>query len=123
MNRNPQLRFVFFRTDSGKEPVRDWLATLAIKDKILIEAVIRKVVKNWPSILGTSLIKKLRPEKDLWEIRCRISDGKRIVRILCAITDNRLILLHIFIKKSQKTPRQGLRLARKRYELWKRRTR
>ncbi len=121
MNRNPQLRVVFFRTDSGKEPVQDWLEKFGQSDQDKIETDIRTVAENWLSILPTSRIKKLLPEKDLWEIRCRISDGKRIVRILCAITDNRLILLHSFIKKSQKTPRKELRLARKRYEIWKRR--
>jgi phage-related protein len=49
----------------------------------------------------------------LWEMRMRGRDG--IGRaIYVAATGERLVVLHAFIKKSQKTPRAALELARHR---------
>jgi phage-related protein len=49
----------------------------------------------------------------LWEIRSSISDG-RIARLVFCISDGEMILLHGFIKKSRKMPKQELDLAVKR---------
>jgi phage-related protein len=48
----------------------------------------------------------------LWEIRSRFD--KRIARILFSMQDERMVLLHGFIKKSPKTPREDLQLAKDR---------
>lgn len=48
----------------------------------------------------------------LWEIRSRLD--KRIARILFTVQDERMVLLHGFIKKSPKTPREDLQLAKDR---------
>ena len=49
----------------------------------------------------------------LYEIRSSISAG-RIARVLFCIEDGVMVLLHGFIKKSQKTPKPDLQLATKR---------
>ena len=118
MNTEPKLRVVFFRTDRGNEPVREWLERLGEKDEKMVNADIRVVTEHWPLVLQTNLVKKLQGEKDLWEIRSRISEGKRMARVLFTIEAGEIILLHGFIKKSQKTPRRDLRLARRRNRLW-----
>lgn len=112
MNERPKLRVVFFRTEAGNEPVREWLQTLDKADKRRIGADIEKIRFRWP--LGISLVRKL--ETDLWEIRSTLQ-GKRIARILFTVADGDMVLLHGFIKKSQKTPRKDLRLARKRRDI------
>ncbi len=122
MNAEPKLRAVFFRTDPGNEPVREWLGGLDTEDERRIDADIVVVADHWPSVLRTSLVKKLRGESNLWEIRTRISDGKRIARVLFTIESGEIILLHGFIKKSQKTPRKDLRIAQKRSKLWRTRS-
>ena len=119
MNAKSQLRAVFFRTDRGNEPVREWLEGLGERDERIIDADITIVTEHWPLVLHTSLVKKLQGEESLWEIRSRISDGKRIARVMFTIEAGEMVLLHGFIKKSQKTPRKDLRLARKRNKLWK----
>ena len=119
MNAKPQLRVVFFRTDQGNEPVREWLEGLGTRDERIIDADITIVAEHWPLVARPRLVKKLQDKGNLWEIRTRISEGKRIARILFTIEASEIILLHGFIKKSQKTPRRDLRLARKRSELWK----
>jgi len=50
---------------------------------------------------------------DLWEIRAKGKEG--IARAFYAtVVNNQIIILHSFIKKSQKTPKHELDLARKR---------
>ena len=122
MNTKPELRVVFFRTDRGNDPVREWLEGLGERDEIIIDTDITVVAENWPSVVRTSLIKKLKGEENLWEIRSRISEGKRIARVVFTIEAGEIILLHGFVKKSQRTPRKDLRIARRRNKLWKRRT-
>ena len=53
----------------------------------------------------------------LLERLLRVNDG--IARIIFTLEVNQMILLHAFIKKSQKTPKQELELARKRLQLLK----
>jgi phage-related protein len=49
----------------------------------------------------------------LWEVRSALP-GNRIARVLFAIMDDRIVVLHGFIKKTQKTPADDLALARRR---------
>ena len=49
----------------------------------------------------------------LYEVRSDISD-KRIARVIFLITNNKMVLMHGFVKKSQKTPQADLDLAKKR---------
>ncbi|MDE0423249.1 MAG: type II toxin-antitoxin system RelE/ParE family toxin [Candidatus Poribacteria bacterium] len=113
------LDAVFFRTPSGNEPVRAWLSDLGQEDANIIDTDIRIVAEHWPQVLRTSLVKKMPGEEQLWEIRSRISEGRRIARVLFTLEGRRMILLHGFIKKSRRTPRKDLRLARKRRDLLK----
>lgn len=104
----PIIDIVFFRTESGQEPVRDWLKSLSKVDKRVIGADLKTVQYGWP--IGIPVVRKL--EAGLWEVRSRLD--RRIARILFTVTDGRMILLHGFIKKSQKTPADDLALARRR---------
>ena len=49
----------------------------------------------------------------LWEIRSDLP-SRRIARVLFCVTEGELLLLHGFIKKTQKTPPSDLKLARRR---------
>jgi phage-related protein len=49
----------------------------------------------------------------LWELRSSLS-GNRIARVLFCAMQGRMVLLHGFIKKTQKTPSVALELARAR---------
>jgi phage-related protein len=52
-------------------------------------------------------------EGKLWELRAKASEG--IARgIYVTVTGRKVIVLHVFVKKSQKTPTGALDLARKR---------
>ena len=98
----------FYRTDAGNEPVRDWLKELPRDYKQIIGEDIKSVQFGWP--LGMPLVRKL--DNGLWEVRSRLPD--RIARVIFTTGESRMILLHGFIKKSQKTPQEDLELARTR---------
>ena len=49
----------------------------------------------------------------LWEVRSDL-DSNRIARVIFCMGDGHMILLHGFIKKTQKTPQQDIELALKR---------
>ena len=100
---------VFYKTEAGNEPVREFLLALSDEDKKSLGADIMAVEMLWP--VGYPRVRKL--EKDLWEIRSVISD-KRLVRIFFTVCENRVILLHSIIKKSKKTPKYDIDVANKR---------
>jgi len=104
----PRFKVAFYRSQSGKEPVRDWLKDLSLEDKKIIGADIKTVQFRWPS--GMPLVRKLEP--DLWEVRSNTTAG--IARILFTIQLEYIILLHSFIKKSARTPLDDLSVARNR---------
>ena len=108
------LKVVFYRTESGKEPVREWLKELPHDDKRQIGEDIKTAQLGWP--LGMPLIRKI--DKDLWEVRTRLESG--IARVFFTVDGEYMILLHGFIKKSQKTPQNELKTALTRLGNYKR---
>lgn len=106
-----RLQVIFFKTEAGNEPVREWLKTLPQEEKKIIGQDIKTVQFGWP--LGMPLVRKL--DKDLWEVRSHLPN--RIARILFTVDDKTMVLLHGFIKKSQKTPADDLVLAKQRLKL------
>ena len=50
----------------------------------------------------------------LWEVRSDLPSD-RIARVFFIVQEGRIVVLHGFIKKSQKTPAGDLALARKRH--------
>jgi phage-related protein len=104
-----KLRARFFRQESGKEPVRDWLLGLPEADRRLIGFDIQTAELGWP--IGMPLCRAMGG--GLWEVRTDLSD-KTIARVLFCVQGGDMVLLHGFIKKTQKTPKIELDLAKKR---------
>lgn len=108
MEDDVRLQVFFFRTSSGSEPVRERLKGLPDEDRRAIGHDLKTAQYGWP--LGMPLIRKLEP--GLWEVRSRLQE--RTARVLFTVQDDKMVLLHGFIKKSEKTPLQDLQLARQR---------
>ncbi|HZZ93327.1 MAG TPA: type II toxin-antitoxin system RelE/ParE family toxin [Usitatibacter sp.] len=104
----PKLAIRFFRSAQGREPVRDWLKGLSDEQRKAIGDDIRTVQFGWP--LGMPLVEKLEP--GLWEVRVDLPSG--IARVLFTIHQDEAVLLHGFVKKSQKIPKDDLETARRR---------
>ena len=99
----------FYREDNGTEPVRDWLSELSKADRRLIGEDVKTVEYGWP--VGMPVCRAMG--KGLYEVRSHITGG-RIARVLFCIYQNQMVLLHGFIKKTQKTPQAELDIAEKR---------
>jgi phage-related protein len=103
-----KIKVFFFKTPAGNEPVKDWLKALPSEDKKSIGEDIKVVEFSWP--VGIPLVKKL--DADLWEVRTHLPD--KISRVFFTVWNGFMVLLHGIIKKSQKTPKEDLELAKKR---------
>jgi phage-related protein len=104
----PTLEAVFYRTESGREPVRDWLRRLEPADKQRLGRDLRRLQMQWP--IGMPLVRKIEPS--LWEMRSKVSSGT--ARLLFTVDRGVLVALHGFIKKSAKLPLSELETARTR---------
>jgi phage-related protein len=104
-----RIEVIFFRTRAGGEPVRDWSRSLSpIVDRKQIGKDIKTVEFGWP--IGMPVCKPLGD--GLYEVRSSLSQNQ-IARALFYIdAKSRMVLLHAFIKKTQKTPPPELELAR-----------
>jgi phage-related protein len=100
----------FWRSANGHEPVREWLAALEVSDKKLIGRDIAKVQYRWP--VGLPLCRSMGD--GLWEIRSSLP-GRREVRVIFGFSGGVLVALHVFFKKSRRTPDEDLNLARERW--------
>ncbi len=108
MKPNRPLPVVFYKSEKNNEPARDWLKELPRDERKIIGENIKTVQFGWP--IGMPLIKKIEP--DLWEVRSKLYS--RIARIILTVHNDTIILLHGFIKKSQKIPASDKRLAKQR---------
>ena len=102
------LQVNFFRQESGKEPVRAWLKSLPPEERTLIGQDIKTVQWGWP--LGMPLIRSLGD--GLWEVRTNLLG--RMARVIFCIRGDHIVLLNGFIKKTQKTPKKDIELAKHR---------
>jgi len=109
---------VFYRSATGDEPVRGWLKsrTFSNQDRKVLGADIQVVEYQWPTLSRRDLVKSLGG--GVWEVRSTLP-SRRITRVLFGIANGRMVILHGFIKKSQKTPTGDLALAKDRWRDWK----
>ena len=82
-----KIAAAFYRTSGGAEPVRDWLKALSSEDR-------REIARTSPPSSTRGLW-------GLWEVRSNLS-GNRIARVIFCISQGRMVLLHGFVKKTQK---------------------
>lgn len=104
-----KMPVVFYRTRGGAEVVRDWLRSLDDADRQAVGLDLMRVQYRWP--VGMPLCRALGD--GLWEVRTSLP-SKRIARVLFSVQQGRILVLHGFIKKTQKTPADDLALARRR---------
>jgi phage-related protein len=107
-------KIYYFISSSGVNPVKDFINSLGYKQKIKIFHIFKLIAEY--GINGVRQhIKKLSGTY-LWEIRIL---GKDNIRILYVIPQKDIVLLlHGFIKKTQKTNPKEINIAIKRYRQW-----
>ena len=99
----------FYRTGAGREPVLEWLRGLDREERRSIGVDLMRVQFGWP--IGMPLVRSLRD--GLWEVRSSLPRGK-IARLILCFHEGTLVVLHGFIKKTQKIAQQEIAIAKRR---------
>lgn len=104
----------FYKDENGNEPVKEWLLDLKKKAKSKESRIRYNKVLEYLYVLeangtyaGLPYTKHIGG--DMWELRPR---DDRI--LFFGVTEGRIVLLHQFEKKTKKTPKRELEIARKR---------
>jgi phage-related protein len=105
----PEIPVRFYSTAAGREPVLDWLRSLDKEDRRKIGTDLMRVQFGWP--IGMPLVRSLG--EGLWEIRSDLPSN-HTARLLLCFCEDVIVVLHGFIKKTQKTPPADLDIARRR---------
>ncbi len=85
-----RVQAVFYQTEAGKQPVREWLLTLPAEDRRIIGEDIKTVELGWP--IGMPVCRPLG--QGLYEVRSTIAAGRVEARVYIAIEDGFVVLLH-----------------------------
>src|ERR1700709_2700538 len=95
------IPLVFWRSATGREPVREWLNEFSREDERTIGRDIAKVQYGWP--IGLPLCRPL--SGGLWEVRASLP-SKREARGFFGFHHGMLIAVHAIIKKTQRARRK-----------------
>lgn len=105
----------FYRNEQGEEPVRDYLNEL-VKKKDKDSRIKLNKIRDYVKILriygtraGEPYVKHI--DGDIWELR-----PLRDRIFFVAWINDSFVLLHQFMKKTQKTPKREIKQAQKEYE-------
>jgi phage-related protein len=111
----PRRRWRDYRTASGRSPVEEFIDSLSDTDAA-------EVLAGMAEVRDRGLAAARHLEGDIWEVR--VTGDRVIYRILFAEEGARgrvLLALEGFKKKTQKTPRATIELAKRRLNDWRRR--
>lgn len=113
-------RILFYKDGKGKQPVIDFMEELAASSGKDARINLKKIgsyislLDKEGLVIGEPFIKHLKGE--IWELRPLRN------RVLFAVlVDNRFVMLHVFMKKTQKTPVSEIERAERELEDFRRR--
>ena len=109
-------RWRFYETSSGRKPAKDFINALADADAASIVAAMKDVQNN-----GKRVAKPL--QDDIWEVKAHgTTETFRILFSAEGEKERVLLALEGFSKKTQKTPPETIRLAKRRLNEWRQRS-
>jgi len=101
----------FYRTESGREPVREFLDSLQPKQAQRVTWVLSLVEEL--RVVPRQYFKKLESTEDIWEVR--VQSGGNAYRLLGFWDGPQFVVLcHGLTKKTQQLPRREIRTAEER---------
>ena len=104
-----EFEISFYKDKSGNSPIEEFLRELKRINNSLAEQALKGLGKLKNRAYHKEPLSKYL-ESGLWELRIRA--GTDILRIIYTFSKGRIIiLLHVFIKKQQKTPRKEIETA------------
>lgn len=107
-----EFEIIFYKDEKGKSPVEEFMLELEKSNKVLTAKTRQGIEKLRNKTYHKEPLSKYL-ETGLWELR--IKAGTDILRVIYTFSKGRIIiLLHVFIKRQQKTPGKELEVARRR---------
>lgn len=107
-----EFEIIYYKDSLGRRPVEEFLLALGKTNEPLQVKAFQGIVKLRNRVYHQEPLSK-QLESGLWELR--VKSGNNILRIIYTFQKGKIIiLLHVFIKKKQKTPTSELETARKR---------
>lgn len=107
------FQVVFFRTDAGGEPARDFVRELPPEDRFVVGSDLKTVQFGFP--LGMPLCRPMG--RGLHELRSSLP-SRREVRLLFFVDGREIVVVEAFVKKTARTPPERLAVARERMAIW-----
>lgn len=93
------MRVRYYRAASGREPVREYVDSLPIRDQAAIDDVLGAVREHGFDAPG---VRFRRIRGKLWEIKIQAGAGHRIFYVM--VEGLVMLLLHAYKKEGQKAP-------------------
>ena len=104
-----QVRITYYTTPSGRRPVEDFIRAQPVRLGAALFEALDQIEEHGLSAPGVSL-RQIRGK--LWEIRISAGGAARVFYcLLPGGGEETLVLLHAYLKKTQKAPRQEIETA------------
>lgn len=103
------MNVVFYKTSSGREPVRDYFAELSVDDRAAFADSLSAIQEHGFDAPGIAF-RQLR--KKLWEFRVQGTISSRVFYV--TVAGPTMVLLHTYKKQGQKAPAREIAVAENR---------
>ena len=104
------LEVIFYEKKNGACPVEDFISDLDLKMRVKMIGLL-EILEDKGNMLREPYSKHL--DDGIFEIRCKV--GNNITRVLYFFYyEGKIILTNGFVKKTQKTPKKEIELAKER---------
>lgn len=97
-----------YKSSSGRQVIEEFIYAQDPKTRLRIRNGINLLKRYGLSLLQTKWVRKIYNDPGLFELRIK-SDKE--IRLIFVSYERSFIILHIFIKKKQKLPREELKVA------------
>ena len=95
--------------------LEEWMETIPADIKAKVLRIVDMLIMFGPHNVREPYVKHVEGQRKLFEIRAKGKDG--IARVFyCTISGQKIILLHGFVKKTDKTPKREIDIAFKRMQ-------
>lgn len=95
-----------YRTAAGRSPVEEYVDALSADDAARVEHEL-DLLSEFGTALGMPHVRPVG--RDVWELRIRGRLQHRVMYV--ALAGRRMLLLHAFTKKTEKTPAREIKVA------------
>jgi len=107
-------KVVFYEDEHGHSPVWEFIFSLPEKHQAKIVRAF-DLLEEFGVALGMPHVRNIKGHRKLWELRVQAAKGAyRVFHF--THTGQRFVMLHAFLKKTPKTPRQEIAIAERRME-------